>query len=99
VRTLNLGWGTSNEAEYQTLIAGLRDVLEQLEQAEADPGEAWLEVRGDSQLVLSQIGGSWKAKDARMRRLRDEARSLLGRFGKTKLTRQPREQTVATLGH
>ena len=58
-----------------------------------------MEVRGDSQLVLRQLGGEWKAKNARMRRLRDETLALLRAFGEVKLIHQPREESVAVLGH
>jgi ribonuclease HI len=87
---------TNNEAEYQTLLAGLRDLLDRLgERASA----ASLEVRGDSALVLQQIQGNWKAKDERMRSLRDEARVLLRRFGRWRMVQQPREDSVRVLGH
>ncbi len=98
-RTLDLGLGTNNEAEYQTLILGLQAALDRLAEAGVDPSQAHLEVRGDSQLVLRQVERAWKAKDPRMRRLRDEAQALLRHFGSAKLVSQPRARTVATLGH
>ena len=90
---------TNNEAEYDTLIAALQDLIRRLEAADRDPGEFALEVRGDSTLVLNQLQGTWKAKEPRMRQRRDRCRRLLGRFGAVALTAQPREESVRVLGH
>lgn len=87
---------TNNEAEYQTLLSALRHLLDQLGERAAT---ATLEVRGDSALVLQQVLGAWKAKDDRMRALRDETRALLRRFKARRLVQQPREDTVRVLGH
>jgi ribonuclease HI len=87
---------TNNEAEYHTLISALEALLAQLG---PQAGHARLEVRGDSQLVIQQVLGHWKAKDERMRHLRDMARRLLNRFGRFRLVAQPREDSVKVLGH
>lgn len=96
---LTFGRGTNNEAEYWTLIAGLRDLLGELGRSSMSPGDVDLTVRGDSRLVLDQIGGKWKAKDARMRRLRSEVQELLSPFGSVRLAHQPRSRSVRQLGH
>jgi ribonuclease HI len=87
---------TNNEAEYQTLLAALRELLARLGVRAAT---STLEVRGDSALVIQQVLGHWKAKDDRMRALRDETRGLLRRFARYRLIQQPREDTVRVLGH
>ena len=97
---LDLGDGyTNNEAEYDTLIAALQDLIQRLEATGRDPGEFALEVRGDSALVLNQLEGTWKAKEPRMRQRRDRCWPLLRRFGAVTLTAQPREESVRVLGH
>jgi ribonuclease HI len=97
---LDLGDGyTNNEAEYDTLIAALQDLIQRLEATGHDPGEFALEVRGDSALVLNQLEGTWKAKEPRMRQRRDQCWRLLRRFGAVTLTAQPREESVRVLGH
>jgi len=90
------GQMTNNEAEYHTLLSALRDLLAKLGQAAS---ETSLEVRGDSSLVIEQILGRWKAKDERMRTLRDEARGFLNQFKQHRLKLQPRADTVRVLGH
>ncbi len=87
---------TNNEAEYHTLIGALRELLARLGQ---QAGAASVEVRGDSQLVIQQVLGHWKAKDDRMRYLRDQVRALLARFHRYRLVQQPREDSVKVLGH
>lgn len=96
---LEFGQGTNNEAEYQSLIAGLEDLLGWIEQANADPARYTIEVRGDSQLVLRQVGGQWKVRDPRMARLARRAQELLHRFGGYQLVEQPRAESVKVLGH
>ncbi|MEA3374970.1 MAG: ribonuclease HI family protein [Chloroflexota bacterium] len=101
-RMVRLDFGrdmTNNEAEYETLIAALRGLIERIELASRSPGEFSLEVRGDSKLVLNQVSGRWKAKDDRMRALRNRARNLLSRFGAHRLVHQDREESVRVLGH
>ncbi len=87
---------TNNEAEYHTLRAALDDLLQRLG---AQASEVSLEVRGDSQLIIEQVLGRWKAKDERMRALRDEVRRRLNQFKRHRLAQQPREDSVRVLGH
>jgi ribonuclease HI len=96
---MHFGRGTNNEAEYLSLLAALRALRAFLHGKGESPAVVRLEIRGDSQLVIRQLKGSWKAKDARMRELRDEANGLLRGFGKVQLIEQPREKTVKVLGH
>lgn len=90
---------TNNEAEYDTLIAALKDISDQVASSGKDPADLCLEVRGDSALVLNQVRGDWKAKNPRMRHRRDLVRSLLSRFAGYRLVEQPREESVKVLGH
>lgn len=90
---------TNNEAEYEALIAGLQGLIERIELADQSPGGSTIEVRGDSKLVLNQVQGIWKAKDDRMRLLRNRARELLARFKAHRLILQGREESVRVLGH
>jgi len=90
---------TNNEAEYQTLIASLEGLIGRIEGQGKDPADLTVEVRGDSALVLHQVEGTWKAKDDRMRLLRNQARRLLSRFKEWRLVLQDREESVRILGH
>jgi ribonuclease HI len=100
LKRLDLGDSyTSNEAEYDTLIAALEYLLGRIKEVGRQAGEFALEVRGDSSLVINQLTGRWRAKDARMQSRRDRCLSLLGRFGSVDLQTQPREESVRVLGH
>ncbi|NOZ05752.1 MAG: ribonuclease HI family protein [Chloroflexi bacterium] len=90
---------TNNEAEYETLLVALEDLLAEHRQENRPPSASRIEIRGDSRLVVDQISGRWKARDPRMARYRDKARNLLRQFGTAKLYQQPRAKSVAVLGH
>jgi ribonuclease HI len=96
---LHLGTGTNNEAEYRTLIRALEDLLHEFERDGIDPSDVWLKVFGDSQLVIRQLQMQWKAKDARMRTLRDQVLRLGNQFGSVEFMHQARWRSVAALGH
>ncbi len=87
---------TNNEAEYQTLLAALRDLRQRFEPL---THQLAIKVLGDSQLVIRQVMGEWKTKEPRLRALRDEVLAELGRFKAYRLAYQPREDTLKVLGH
>ena len=63
---------SNNEAEYETLMIGLRSAREL--------GASHLQVFCDSQLVANQISGEYQARDERMSAYLLVARSLLAEF-------------------
>jgi ribonuclease HI len=67
-----IGVTTNNVAEYRALIAGL--------EAAAPFHARRVRVRADSKLVVEQLRGTWKVKQAHLRPLRDEARRLLAAY-------------------
>lgn len=76
---------TNNWAEYQGLIAGLRWLQRH--------GHTGVRVRGDSQLVVNQVGGQWATNAPALRPLCAEARGLVGELGVT-LEWVPREKNA-----
>lgn len=80
------GRGTNNQAEYRGLILGLRHALAL--------GADRVTVRGDSQLVVRQLEGTYSVKAEGLKALHDEARQLLGRFRSARLEWIPREQNA-----
>ena len=100
LQRIELGNGyTNNEAEYDTLIAALKDLSQRIEAAHRSPSEFSIEIRGDSELVIKQLLGKWKAQDPRMRDRRDQGRQLLEKFGSFTLIAHPRQESVNVLGH
>jgi ribonuclease HI len=90
---------TNNEAEYDTLIAALRDLIGRIGEAGRQPKEYAVEVRGDSALVIYQLQGRWKVKEPRMHDRWNQCSRLLQQFGAVELKTQPREESVRILGH
>jgi ribonuclease HI len=87
---------TNNEAEYNTLLAALRD-LRQRSALFSD--QLAIKILGDSLLVINQVKGEWKVKEPRLRVLRDHVLAELRHFKAYRLAYQPREDTLKVLGH
>lgn len=73
-----LGKKTNNEAEYQAVIEGLRKIAEIYK--DQDRRDFFVDVRLDSQLVVEQLNGHFRIKEARMRNFLFEVRELEGNF-------------------
>ena len=94
----DLGGGTNNRAEYSGLIAALEKLFSVIEKDEESASDCAVEIRGDSQLVLSQIQGKWKCKNPVLRLLCAQARVLIAKFSKVRYKKVPREENVRVLG-
>lgn len=78
-----IGRATNNQAEYEALLTALK--------AADRFGFNELEIRGDSQLIVKQVKGSWKTNDPDLREKRVQVRELLEQFDDWTLTHVPRE--------
>ena len=96
---LDLGTATNNEAEYQTLIAALKDLVGRIQRADRAPSGYSLLAHTDSQLMVGQLTQGWKVKAANLRPLVDEATGLMQAFGRCDLVKVPRDEIVRVLGH
>jgi ribonuclease HI len=83
----SIGHATNNIAEYQALLAGLEIAL--------DRGVERLDVFLDSELVVRQVNGEYKVKDAGLRPLHHQACLLLSKFHEVDVRHVPREQNAA----
>jgi ribonuclease HI len=90
---------TSNQAEYQALIAALEDLIATIKKARRSPGDFSVEIRGDSKLILYQLDGTWKTKSLSLMPLRDRVEELMADLGSTELIWQRRNESVKVLGH
>ncbi len=79
-----LGVTTNNQAEYDGLLMGLEQGLEQ--------GATELEVRMDSLLLVKQCNREYKVRDAKLQPLYLKAVNLAQRFQKIGFNHIPREQ-------
>ena len=87
---------TNNQAEYMSLIGALKSIMSH---KEIDPLAIEVVIRGDSKLVISQITGVWKVKNANMQPLWAEARGILAEIGKWSALWHDRSNSVRILGH
>jgi ribonuclease HI len=78
-----LGVCTNNVAEYRSLIAGL--------DAAARHGARTVVVRMDSELVVRQMLGQYKVKNAGLKPLYAEARTAVTRVGVVRFESVPRD--------
>jgi ribonuclease HI len=99
VQRLRFGRGTNNEAEYKALIGGLHALQRILAGDGLRTADVELEVRGDSRLVLEQLRGTWRVKNARLASLHREADELLEGYARVRLVHQDRSRSVRLLGH
>jgi probable phosphoglycerate mutase len=85
-RAAALGTTTSNVAEYQGLLAGLR--------AAAELSPSSVEARLDSKLVVEQLTGRWKVRQPHLQPLVAEAAELVRVLGGVRFTWVPRKQNA-----
>ena len=79
---------TNYEAEYSSLIHGLKSLLKL--------SILNIVIYSDSELVVKQINGEYKVKNSRMRKLYEQTHSLLANFQKWQLLHVLRDKnTVA----
>jgi ribonuclease HI len=78
-----IGVATNNVAEYRALLAGLESALEL--------GVTELAVISDSELVVKQMRGEYKVKNAALRELSSEAARVAGRLREVTYTAVRRE--------
>lgn len=81
-----IGRATNNVAEYRALIAGLEKAREL--------GAKKILIRGDSELIVKQMRGEYRVKNADLRDLYDEAQFLLHQFDDAKIEHNYREKNA-----
>ena len=70
-----IGRATNNAAEYRALITGLEEAKKL--------GAKRVAIRGDSELIVRQMRGEYKVRNADLRALFEQAQALLRQFDKT----------------
>ena len=78
-----IGTATNNVAEYRALLAGLARA--------AELGLDGVEVVSDSELLVKQMRGEYKVKNAALRELWEEGQRLARRLGRVEYTAVRRE--------
>ncbi len=81
-----IGVATNNVAEYRALLLGI--------ELAAAQGASEVELVGDSELIVRQVKGEYKVKDATMRRLHAEVKGALRPFEKWTIRHVRREHNA-----
>ncbi len=79
-----IGWATNNQAEYRAVIAGLEKASEL--------GAQHVDIMLDSQLVVRQINGRYRVKNAALKLLYQRVKELQGSLESFTITHIPRER-------
>jgi ribonuclease HI len=81
-----IGKATNNVAEYRALLLGIERA--------AALGARELELVGDSELVVRQVKGEYKVKDATLRELHTEVKRALAGFERWSIRHVPRAENA-----
>ena len=81
-----IGRATNNVAEYRALLLGIERA--------AALGAGELELVGDSELIVKQVKGEYKVKDATMRELHAEVKRALAGFDSWSIRHVRREHNA-----
>lgn len=85
-----IGRATNNEAEYQAVIFALKKIKQLIGKNRA--GEALIELKADSELLVKQMNGEYKIMDREIQKLFIEVWNLKLDFGKILFKHVPREK-------
>ena len=86
----DIGEATNNEAEYQAVILALKKI--KLLYGKKRAKESEVEIRSDSQLLVSQLNGKYKILDEKIQKLFIEVWNLQTEFKKVVFKLIPREE-------
>jgi ribonuclease HI len=81
-----IGRATNNVAEYRALLLGI--------ELAAAHGATEVELIGDSELIVRQVEGRYKVKNAAMKELHAEVKAALAGFDSWKIRHVRREQNA-----
>jgi ribonuclease HI len=81
-----IGSATNNVAEYRALLLGI--------ERGSELGASELELVGDSELIVRQVKGEYKVKDATLRELHGEVKRALRGFERWSIRHVRREQNA-----
>lgn len=96
VRRVELGPDlTNNEAEYDTLLRALEELVRRAH----DPHRARLEIISDAELLVKQLRGEYRVRAPGLQPRVARVRELLDRFGDWNVHWRPRQGNVDLFGH
>ena len=85
-----LGTATNNEAEYQAVIFALKKIKQLIGKGKSKNAE--IEIKSDSELLISQLNGQFKIKEKKLIPFFIEIWNLKQDFEEVKFVQVPREE-------
>lgn len=82
-----IGFATNNQAEYQALIAAVSEAI--------SLGARKVDISLDSELVVRQISGEYRVKNAALKPLLQRAKEMIGRFESCTITHVSSSENAA----
>jgi ribonuclease HI len=82
-----IGTATNNVAEYRAVLLGI--------ELARDRGAKEIELIGDSELIVKQVNGEYRVKDAGLRPLHERVRAALADFDRWTIRHVRREHNAA----
>jgi len=79
-----IGNATNNQAEYRAIIAALEEAIRL--------GARYVELNSDSELVVRQLAGRYRVKNAALKPLHQQVKKLQSYLGSLTINHIPREQ-------
>ncbi len=81
-----IGRATNNQAEYRAIIAALENAIKL--------GTSQVDMRSDSELVVRQINGQYRVKNASLKPLYQKVKQLQSQLAGFTITHIPREENT-----
>jgi len=81
-----IGQATNNQAEYRAIIAALENAI--------SLGASQVDIRSDSELVVRQIDGRYRVKNAALKPLYQRVKQLQSQLKGFTITHIPRQQNI-----
>ena len=76
-----IGRATNNQAEYRAIIAALENAIKL--------GASHVDMRSDSELVVRQVNGQYRVKNASLKPLYQKVKKLQSQFARFSITHTP----------
>ena len=81
-----IGHATNNVAEYRALITAMQEAKKL--------GAKKVVIRGDSELIVRQMNGQYRVKNADLKELYEEAQTVLSQFDQAKIEHNLRDKNT-----
>ena len=97
ILTEEIGDRTNNEAEYHALLRLLKLLAIRIKSGHTQMADEGIWIYSDSEVIVKQLGGEYKVKEERLRRLWQETKEMMSEISSVHVEHVPREENLAGL--